>query len=733
MKKYILLSAVLASPFFVAQISENEKEIDSVEIKGRTKVRKERNEFLRNSQSTELISSYELTRNNPSMIEHALGTVAGVQVDKRTQFGGQRIVVRGYGNDQKFNNWGVKMYLNNAPITNADGVTILEDIDFSLINQVEVVKGPAATLYGGGTGGAVKFYINPETRKGSSISQNTSLGSFSTFQTNTKLETVSDKFSLFFNYGHIESDGYRPRSKSRKNIYTFAGNVKLNENQNLSFLANHSNSFEQVTGQISYADYYAGNDPGNAAYARRNAANYFISNRFSLNHFWKLKKNFTNSTSVFFNHLDVDRTAAGAYEVTQNPNYGFRSVFNFDKELSENFSNNIEFGAEFLISKMQTSNYRFAGTGTNPMQTTGIAKASYFKYDNQQASFFAVNKLTFSPWNLTFLAGFSGNMLSYDRKDLLAIPGLVSNYNRDLSFTKNFPVVFTPHFAVTKKYKNQIFNLSYSEGYNTPTATTAFNTGTGQTNDDLLAEKAKMWDFSVHGILAKTKFDYQVSVFNIDVKNKLTQLSATNAATNTKYNYWANTGNQRNQGFEVSLGYLWNENLGFLKRIEPFVNYSYYNFEYTDFKTYYKPLVSNPATGDVEGIRDFSGKKVIGVPANKLSLGLDFETKIGFYWNNTFNYLDKVYTDFNNTNAVKGFGLLNSKLGYKKTYGNWDFDAYFAGNNLTNQINYTFLFLGNNVGDSDSDSNYPANVATDVTPGYHKAYFFWGLNMKYRF
>ena len=614
------------------------------------------------------------------------------------------------------------MYLNNAPITNADGVTILEDIDFSLINQVEVVKGPAATLYGGGTGGAVKFYINPETKKGTSISQNTSLGAFSTFQTNTKVETVSDKFSIFFNYGHIGSDGFRPRSKSRKNVYTLAGNVKLNENQNLSFLANHSNSFEQVTGQISYADYYAGNDPGNAAYARRNAANYFISNRFSVNHFWKIRQNLSNSTSIFFNHLDVDRTAAGAYEVTQNPNYGFRSVFNFDQEFSGNFTNNIEFGTEFLVSRMQTSNYRFSGTGTNPMQTTGIGKASYFKYNNQQVSFFAVDKLTFTPWDITFLLGVSGNTLSYDRKDLLAIPGLVANYNKNLSFAKKFPVVFTPHFALTKKYKNQIFNLSYSEGYNAPTATTAFTTGTGLVNDNLLAERAKMWDFSVHGILAKTKFDYQISIFNIDVKNKLTQLSATNPATNTPYNYWANTGNQRNQGFEMSLGYLWNENLGFLKRIEPFVNFSHYDFKYTHFSTMMNGKLEN-----------YDGKKAIGVPDNKLSLGLDFETKIGFYWNNTFNYLDKVYTDFNNENSVKGFGLYNSKVGYKKTFGNWDFDAYLAGNNLTNQINYTFLFLGNNVGDSDPDSNYPTNVATDVTPGYHKAYFFGGLNVKYRF
>ena len=103
------------------------------------------------------------------------------------------------------------------------------------------------------------------------------------------------------------------------------------------------------------------------------------------------------------------------------------------------------------------------------------------------------------------------------------------------------------------------------------------------------------------------------------------------------------------------------------------------------------------------------------------------------YFNGTYNVISDVYTDFANTNNVKGFALLNSKIGYKITGKKMDFDVYFAGNNLTNQINYTFLFLGNNINDSDSGSNYPVGVATDVNPGPNKAYYFGGVNVKFRF
>ena len=128
-----------------------------ITVKSRKKTQKERVAFQLQGQSTEALTEAELNRYNSAFIEHSLNTIAGVQLDKRTLLGGQRIVIRGYGNDQKFNNWGIKAYYNDIPITSADGITLLDDIDFSLVNNVEVIKGPATTLYGGGVGGVARF------------------------------------------------------------------------------------------------------------------------------------------------------------------------------------------------------------------------------------------------------------------------------------------------------------------------------------------------------------------------------------------------------------------------------------------------------------------------------------------------------------------------------------------------------------------------------------------------
>ena len=723
MKKNYTIVAICFLFAGVLNAQENEKTIDEVEVYVKAKLTKEREEFKKHAQSTEIISEYDINRNNPSFIEQSLGTMAGVQVERRTQLGGQRIIIRGYGNDQKFNNWGTKMYWNNIPLTGADGVTVLDDINFGLINHIDVIKGPAATLYGGGSGGAIRFYTKPETQKGTSITEQFNTGSFGLFQTSTSATNVGENHSITANFTHLGSDGYRPHGKSIKNFYTINGEFKLNDKQKITLLASHGNSLEQVSGQISYADYYNGIDDGNFAYIRRGAKTKFVTSRVGVGHVWNITKNFSNSTTLFYTGTTSDRIAAGAFETYSAPNYGLRSVFNLNQDWG-NFSSNTEFGVEMQQSSSLISNYRFKSVNINQEPVLRpMYDGSYFQYLNNQSNYFVVEKLKYKPWDLMFLAGISFNQISYNRNDLFAVPGLfvingTNYYNKNLSFDKKFDLVGTPHFALQKTWKDQIFNLSYSEGYNAPTSATAFITGINVANDDLLPERAKMWDFSVQGILGKTNIDYQFSLFNINIKDKLTQSRGTSG--NQTYTYWTNTGDQTNKGVELSIGYAYKPNNSFLTKIQPFVNYAYSDFKYSSLSI---------NTTD----HTFGGNKVVGIPKHRVAMGLDFSTKIGLYLQNTFSYMGTVYTDFANTTKVKSFALLNSKIGYKHSFGKFDADIFVIGNNLTNQINYSFLFYGNSINDSDLDNQYLGTASTDVNPGPDKAYYLTGFNLKYNF
>ena len=723
--KIVILMVLLFSLQIVAQSKQDSiYQLKNITINARPKILKEQSEFKRHGQSTELLSSQELNRNNPAFLEQSLGVMAGVQVDKRTQAGGQRIVIRGYGNDQKFNNWGIKAYYNQIPLTNAEGVTILDDVDFSVVDNIEVIKGPASTMYGAGVGGVVRFYLKNSDEKGISLTQNTTTGSFNLVQTNTRLDLVTDNASMFVNFGHLESDGYRPNGESLKNFITYKGDFKFSDKQSVNVFLSHNFSHEGISGQIPYSYYYANNDPGNEAYLRKNAHLDIQSTRFGVSNNYKFANSFRNSTVLFYSGSEWERVVAGASEQASSPNYGIRSVFTKTNDISNEIENVLDFGTEIQQCKSLISNFRFTGDSNSPLTVSPIAPGNYYKYTTNQQSGFIHDRINFKKYDAALILGLSANHIDYDRIDLLALPGLIVGNTKNTSFSKSFTTSYNPHIAIQKTYKDQIFNLSYSEGYNAPTASTSFIAALNKTNDDLIAEKAKMVEFSAQGLLFNTRFDYQVSLFNMNIENKLTQLSAANPAGGS-YTYTANTGNQMNKGLEASIGYVFTINSNpFLSKVTSFVNFSYYDFKYTDFSTRVGGILS-----------DFSNKKVVGVPKQKYSVGLDFQSPKGIYLNSTFNYLSEVYSDFANTNTVNGFGLLNAKLGYKIASKNKkvSLDFFVAVNNLTNQTNYTFLFLGGSINDFDPGNGFPIGMAADVNPGYSKAYFWNGINLKYHF
>jgi iron complex outermembrane receptor protein len=730
-KSFLLIASIILTGSIGAQAQQN---LNEVQVKGRKKTLKERAEFQRHAQTTEVLTEEELNRNNPAFIEQSLNTVAGVQVDKRTQLGGQRIVIRGYGNDQKFNNWGIKAYYNGIPLTTAEGITNLDDIDFSLVNNIEVIKGPAATEYGAGVGGVARFYLKTSDVKGVQLSEKFIAGSYDLLQSHTRVDVVGENSSIAVNYSHLQSNGYRPHSASLKNYFSSFGDFRISPKQKLSYYISHNYSHDEVSGQISYADYYAGVDNGNTAYIKKNARNNILMTRVGLSHQYAITKGLSNFTTLFYSNGDYKTVSAGADGTSNIANYGARSVFVWKANMGSKFSNMLEAGTEVQETRQLTSSYRFTGTNNNPLQVNPVTNgASYFKYITNQLSFFAIDRVTYKPWELTLVAGISANTVRYRRDDLFAAPGLIVLANngvyKDLSFEKNYETSVNPHIALQKVWKKQIFQVSYSEGYNAPTASSTFIAALTLPNDTLLPEKGRMWEFGVQGLLANTHLDYQFSIFRLNVDDKLSQLSGINPANNAPYNYFANTGRQRNQGIELSVGYVWTPKPNaVISSIEPFVSGSLYDFTYMDFRK------------GVNGVyTDYSTKQVVGVPREKYVMGIDLKNRMGFYANTTFYYFGDVYSDFANTNKVGSFTQLNAKIGYQRDFAlsrfmpkRFSIDVFVAGNNLSNQVNYTFLFLGNNINDADAGSNYPAGTFTDITPGASQSYFFGGVGLKCR-
>ncbi len=109
--------------------------------------------------STSVLAGPVLSEGNTGLfIDEALHNLSGVRVQNRyNQAMGERISIRGFGARSQFGVRGIKILVDGIPATLPDGQTTLDHLDIGSLGRVEVLRGPAAALYGNGAGGVILF------------------------------------------------------------------------------------------------------------------------------------------------------------------------------------------------------------------------------------------------------------------------------------------------------------------------------------------------------------------------------------------------------------------------------------------------------------------------------------------------------------------------------------------------------------------------------------------------
>lgn len=662
--------------------------------------------MIEQPQSMALLSRGDLLQNHGLFLEQTLNLEPGIRMEKRTMSGGQRITIRGYGNGTNFNGTGYKAYINGIPITDASGNTIMDDIDFSTLGKVEVIKGPASSLYGTGIAGVVNMYTLKPTPQETSVSQEVLAGSYGLLRTNTRLESATDKSSILINYGHQNYDSYRVHSASKKDYVSFVGDFRPNEKQLFSSYFSYNNSYEQLAGQVDSAQFVNRENVAEAPYLKNDGHVAIESFRAGVSHRYNFSKKVSNMTSLFTSGVRHNQT----YAVGQNDN------------LSQNFGGRTEFRLSFEGEKVQLKGI----VGSEFQKTTGLYKTySMFggivgglNSDNDIAS---MQYSVFTQWDLLLpknykiTLGASSNFIEYDINDMLANS---SNPNHlDASGYKTFDPVITPRISLQKLINEKISAyVSVSQGYSPPTTSDVVIPYTGEVNTGLNPETATQYEIGTKGNLLDSKLSYQLAFFRLNVQDKLTSRAVTDNSGSVLYTYTVNSGDQINDGVELSLSYTAIDNKeNVISTLRPFVTLTYSDFNYDDFKS---------DANNNEQTKDYSGNTVIGVPSLLFNAGLNLVSKYGFYFDGSFQYVDDMYITFDNNHEAPAYSLLNAKLGYQKTISkHWNIDLYAGGNNLTNSLYYNMVFI-----------NWERGPQPSIySPGAFDPTFYGGAKLKYTF
>ncbi|MDN4163992.1 TonB-dependent receptor [Cytophagales bacterium LB-30] len=715
-----------SSKEWVFALSPLAQQLGTVEVTATSNLNKS---LLEQPASIVKIDNIGMKRSTGLFLDDAINTnVPGVSMQRRTQSGGQQINIRGYGNGMGFrgvsNNFdgqGVKMYLNGIPITDAEGITVMDDIDFGSVSNTEIVKGPSGSLYGLAIAGVINMKNEQAPRNTSSIAQEALVGSYGLVRTTTRLSIGGENSSLLINYGHQGYDGFMPHTQSKKDFVNVMGNFHLNEKRSLDTYLGYSDSYDERNGELTIEQYESFDYSGNPRYIKNNAHSAVRAIRAGIGHTYRFNKNISNTSTFFASAQNMDNSSAGGWTDKSPLNYGLRSVFEKSFQLAPSIRLAGITGIEAQQMNAQTLGYGMAADSTN-LEGYNIITSLRSNQATTSATYSYFTQWTLSlpkQWSVT--AGVGVSQMSIRLEDRLW--GLSNNRpenKRRKVYENSYRQMGSPIFAINKKL-NQVASayLSYSVGYKAPVSSNILISTTGELNTGLKPEKGTQLELGTKGSLLSQRLFYTLAVFNTRFENKFTAITVQNPSnTATLYSYLVNGGSLDNKGLELYLSYkAIASETGPIRLLQPFANFTYSDFTYQDFQ--FERVGKGSMNQDSTLVDDYSGKALAGVAPIVFNAGVDIDTQVGLYGNVHYNYRSEMPYTSDGINKTHAYGLMNAKLGFRKNIGAIDFDMYVGANNITGTQYYNMVFV-NQLPDA-------------YIPAPRQINYFGGINVKYTF
>ena len=324
MRYLILLISFIISFCCFSQVKKDsiykrEKELSGVTVHSFNY----RKDWIATPASVALVSANQLHLISNSSLLPSLNTVSGVRMEERSP-ASYRLSIRGSLLRSPFGVRNVKVYWNNMPLTDGGGNTYLNLIDIAQLSSVEIVKGPAANMYGAGTSGVVLLQSSNEfvdTTK-NRYQVGITAGSYGMLQEHTSWKYQSNKISLSLLNSYQKSSGYRQQSASEKNNVTWGGATQFNHQQ-LQWITFYTRLFYETPGGITLAQMQQ--DPSLARQpmatlpgaVQQKAAIYNNTFFAGIRHIYNFNEKFYTDAAIVFHHTNFKNSFITNYEKEQ--------------------------------------------------------------------------------------------------------------------------------------------------------------------------------------------------------------------------------------------------------------------------------------------------------------------------------------------------------------------------------------------------------------------------------
>ncbi|MDX2286538.1 MAG: TonB-dependent receptor [Bacteroidia bacterium] len=634
-----------ASGFLGLGLRPTERALDQVLITGHYTERPQREQAA----SVGVLTPRDLSRENGTAITPALNRIPGVYMHSGT-LGTHRITIRGIGSRTPFGTAKIRAYLEEIPLTGGDGETSLEDIDLSVIGRVQVLKGPASSLYGSGLGGVILMNANRPAYGTSELYGTATAGSYGLLRSTGRASFATAEATTETTYNYTRSNGWRENNDYLRYGFTSLRQVYGKKNV-LTVLTNFIRVKSSIPSSIDSATYRNAPQSAAPAWLRTRGNEDYVRFMIGVSLRYRISEAWEGSSASVIGFRENNEIRP--FNLLRESSFwlGSRSLLRYrDRLLGRplrmlaGFELYEEWYNWQLYQNRDGQGTRGSNIGDNRELRGSINLFSQLELELSRASWLNI--------------GFNLNRTDYDYRDYYNPDSL----NRTGAY--RFRDLVSPRAALVHRFgPRMLLHASVSHGFSPPTVSETL-TPEGLINPEIRPEQGWSYELGLRSTLLRDSSLYlELSAYRMLVRDLLVAERTVNDQLVGR-----NAGRTRHDGIELTLNWRWDPGAGLALRWWGSGQLGRYRFvEFVDRSV------------------DYSGNPLTGVPAATANLGLDVDHRRGWFGRAAWAYVSQISVRDDATLYTDPYALLNAQAGWEGPLGGrFRLKAYAGVQNAAN-------------------------------------------------
>lgn len=584
-------------------------------------------------------------------IDEPLKSIPGVLAQSRAGGSDVRITIRGFGargagdRSNSGTSRGIKFFLNGIPQTEPDGRTSFDFLDFSLADNIEVIRSNASAIWGNAAGGVVSISTIPSVKQ-SFLSLSAQAGSYG--YKKIFAESGSD-----MDFGYLSSsvsvssyDGWRQNSGSERMLFNLGLSSVLSKKTGFNlFLSGVSNKFN-IPGPLTQSTFDNYPDSANSIYMSRKERrdNKAVQIGLTIDH--NFDDNNSLSGMMFVNPKYLQRSERNTYRDFTRYHLGGNVNYKNKLEITNTISNTLLVGIDEQYQDGAILFYSLspeAGRGTTlkDNKREGASTSGAFIQD----------EIMFND-EFSAVLGLRYDDVTYYSENF---------FNQDISETRSFSKM-TPKIAISYRFDgHHNIYANYGGGIEVPAGNeTDPSPNLGMDTIHLVNPLLEPIVSTTYEIGTKNieqlddsfidRLNYEAAVYLIDTQNDIIPYQGGK--------FYFTAGKTQRIGAEFGLG------ARFFKSLDFNATVTYMNSKYKDYK-----IDSAHYDESKEGkYADYSENTIAGIPDLIYNISIKYSPAWFDVISLELNYegVNKYFTDDANKFIVPSYSIMNLRLGTAK-------------------------------------------------------------------